>query len=328
MKNLENYLGNIGNLVETSVKNKKEFHHPKSNNSGVLTIVLIREIISPTVFRQQDPEILSIEYKGIDRIRGIANKFKYKERQKGLQILRMFGVGGKQLQNRTYISEEIKKSKKYGEVFDLNSLVFGDSTNKEETLQLKAGFLYSDALSIQEYSDSVDSTFQNRAEENGCTYDLAEKVNSSALHSQHFIKPGTIMVQTITTQGKNMTPEMLDHLLLSIGVSNSYGGRTSVSGLNIKTHIAGIFGGKVEKPVSSPYVLVDGIDENSDIEEVIRNIEDKMSSSYNMVSSHSESTEYLSSLIEKLENDDETLEKQYKNTKEKIDGLFEAWFKS
>src|SRR5690606_17003307 len=127
-------------------------------------------------------------------------------------------------------SSDLKASIK--EVFDLNSFVFGDSVLRDgSVLPCKAAAMYSDGVSTAEYIASVGKTFHNRAYEDGSLFDALKKQNSTNIFDRHFILPGTLFVQTISTVGKVMAPEALDHLLLSIGFGGAYGGQTSVSGI-------------------------------------------------------------------------------------------------
>src|SRR3546814_13900165 len=100
------------------------------------------------------------------------------------------------------------------EVFDLNSVVFGDSVIRgKPVLPVKAAVLYSDGLSLREYDASVGKTFHNRAIEDGTLYDAEKGENTNKLFDRHFIVPGTLLVQVISTHSRLLPPEGLDPLL-------------------------------------------------------------------------------------------------------------------
>jgi CRISPR-associated protein Csc2 len=245
-------------LWEDSVGSKEEtYFHPGLKNLGSVSIVLIREVIAPTVFRNAEEEITDIEIGEETYVRAVPNKFKYPEKSRSLQILRAFGVGGTMPQNKLALKEKQPAS----EAFDLNSLVFGDSTvrklsGKTVVLPVKAAVNYSDALSVLPKLFCVDKTFHNRAMEDGTLFDAESKSNSDNLFNRHFVKPGTLLVQVLSTRGKVLPLIGLKHLLLSIGFAGTYGGQTSVTGTNIRTHIVGIYGGHFEKKETSPYQIV------------------------------------------------------------------------
>ena len=184
----------------------------------------------------------------------MANKFKFGERARGLQVLRYFKAGGAAAQNKTAFGKDEKPSAK----FDMNTLLFGDSANHgTKILPVKAAAQYSDAVSVQEYGDAVDLTFHNRASEDGSLFNAQEKKNSSNLFERHFIRPGTILLQTIAFNGKVAPVEVLEHLLLSMGLAGAYGGQTSIYGVNVRNLVVGLFAGRFERDLASPYVAID-----------------------------------------------------------------------
>jgi len=216
MQTMHKYLGDLDHLTaESSDGTKDNYIHPALKNTGCISLVLIREIIAPAVFRNAEQEITDIEFNGQSHVRAVANKFKYQERSRGLQILRAYGVGGRMPQNRT----ALKKNQNPSEAFDLNALVFGDSANQDNrVLPVKAAVNYSDALGLLPYHLCVDESFHNRAAEDGTLFDPVAKKNSDNLFSRHFVSPGVLMVQVLSCRGRLLPPEGLDHLLLTIAL--------------------------------------------------------------------------------------------------------------
>ena len=91
----------------------------------------------------------------------------------------------------------------------------------------------------------------------------------------------------ISTHGKVLPQEGLDHLLLSIGFSGVYGGQTSVTGTNIRTHFVGLYGDLFTKAISSPYEILKELGEVDDgitAKDAISKIDDLVSFPENLIS--------------------------------------------
>ncbi len=329
MKKILPYLSSLDSLTNKAQVDGKEYIQPALRNLGVVSIVLVREIIAPTVFKNSDAEMTDIEIQtesGPARVvRAVPNKFKHRERARGLQLLRRFNAGGKFAQNKTNVAKDAK----YEEIFDLNSFVFGDSSVRAgSVLPVKAASLYSDGLSTRDYTMCVSKTFHNRAAEDGTLFDAAKKKNSSNIFDRHFITPGTCFVQTISTIGKVMPPEALDHLLLSIGESGVYGGQTSISGVNVRNHIVGIYASNFEQSETSPYMMAAHLidKENLSVQETIEETHRRLAPLHTVFMDSNESTEYLNGLIAQVNEEDKSLIEQYQTANEKVGNLFAEWF--
>jgi hypothetical protein len=57
---LKPFLGDIAHLTDESSDGKTTYIHPKLRNLGSVSLVLIREMIAPTVFRNLEAEITDI----------------------------------------------------------------------------------------------------------------------------------------------------------------------------------------------------------------------------------------------------------------------------
>ncbi len=341
------YLSSLTTLVQESAKDDKNVYvHPAFKNLGAVSMVLIREAIGPVIFRNAEQEITDIEIEHEVHVRAVPNKFKFIERNRGLQILRYFGTGGRLPQNKTVF----RKGQKISEVYDLNTLVFGDSAMQEaRVLSVKAAVNYSDALSIQPKEYCVDETFHNRAFEDGTLFDATEKKNSDNLFNRHFIEPGTLMVQVLSTRGKVLPPEGLDHLLLCIGFAGAYGGQTSITGTNIRTHVVGVYADQFEQAESSPYELIRQLRQQKLSETDQRSVETVKSHLHKIMTvsspetstpsadvessqrakhaacvSGNEAHTYLQNLMQKFDQDE--LRPQYQEAQEKVGNLFVQWF--
>ena len=303
---------------------------PSRRNAGHLAIAVIREIVAPTVFRNAEEEITDIEdLSSIRRVRATPSKFKFSERGRGLLVLRAFNVGGRYPQNRTAIRRGGEH--RIGEAFDLNTLVFGDSAmDGSQVLPVKATVQYSDALSTVPYSSAVGESFHNRGDETGTLWDAEQKKNSDNLFNRHFILPGTKLVQILTSNGRQLPLIGLDHLLLSLNLAGSYGGQTSVTGVNVRTHIAGIFAARFESPYSSPYVLLKNLKEEQDepkaIDRLASDIFEVMSSQYRESVGMDEISLHQKQLVEQFEKNDAVLRTRYEDAAVQVSEMFNRYF--
>ena len=327
MQALTPYLANIEQLTSTShIDDKKTYIHPKLKNLGCVSIVLIREAIAPVVFRNAEQEITDIEWLDDLYVRAVPNKFKYIERGRGLQILRALDVGGKQAQNKTLLY----KGQKPSDAFDLNTVVFGDSTNDAEkrVLPVRAAINYSDALSLKPKTYCVDETFHNRAMEDGTLFDAEMRKNSNNLFTRHFIKPGTLMVQILSTRGQVLPEIGLKHLLLSVGLAGNYGGQTSVTGINIKTHIVGIYASKFEQAITSPYELLKILKPHAeaDLIAIKATLHEALQEKHEISIQGTDATHWQYELIKAFEKSGSELEQEYKQAQPKVANLFNEWF--
>src|SRR3954466_4667460 len=101
LTSLHPFLNTLEALTHTGMTGGKTYVEPALRNLGTICIPVVREVVSPASFRNSDPEITDIAVDGVRRVRAVANKFKFGERRRGLQILRHFGAGGAMAQNRT-----------------------------------------------------------------------------------------------------------------------------------------------------------------------------------------------------------------------------------
>ncbi len=329
LEKLTDYL-NDGALVEEVVAadGKNVYMMPSRRNAGHVAIVLVREIVAPTVFRNAEEEITDVV--GLDqvrRVRAVPAKFKFGERGRGLMVLRALGVGGRLPQNRTAIGQRVD----IGRAFDLNTLVFGDSAmHGTRVLPVKAAVQYSDALGAKPYGDCVAESFHNRSDETGTLFDAEKKENSSNLFTRHYILPGTLLLQVLSANGRQLPPIGLEHLLLCLGLAGSYGGQTSVTGVNVRTHVAGIFASRLERPLSSPYELVKSLKTHSmgSVGDMVSAISEEMAGSYTVQVGFEEASSYRNQLVEDFERDDAALRKRYTQMAPKIAEMFEKHFGS
>lgn len=318
------FMGDVDRLLSVA-QGDKEYVQPALKNLGSVCLPILREVISPAVFRNQEQEITDIEAHGVRRVRAVANKFKFGERARGLQILRLYEAGGRHAQNKT----SFKKDARPSTGFDLNTVVFGDSANADKYVwPVKATAQYSDAISVASYGECVGSTFHNRASEDGSLFDAEEKKNSNNLFERHFVRPGTLLLQTITFNGRTAPMEALEHLLLSIGLAGAYGGQTSVYGVNVRSHPLGLFAARLERDISSPYVALQNMafDDPSDVAEVAGKLQAQFARQFPVVVNGADVCSVQESLVGRLERNDPALRTRYNVTADKVGKFFDAWF--
>lgn len=317
---------NDGELVEEVVaaNGKDTYLMPARHNAGHVAIALIREVIAPTVFRNAEEEISDVEDRdGVRRVRATPSKFKFGERGRGLLVLRAWNVGGRMPQNRTAVGDRMPVR----QALDLNTLVFGDSAMwGNRVLPVKAAAQYSDALSTVPYRDAVSESFHHRGDETGTLWDAEDKKNTENLFTRHFVLPGTLLVQVLTSNGRQLPPIGLDHLLLSLGLAGSYGGQTSATGVNVRTHIAGVFAARLETPLSSPYELLRELPETSSVGELASAVTKVMSKHYQAHADPDEAGGYQQQLVEAFERDSTDLRRRYEEAAPRIADLFEQHF--
>ena len=328
MKRLQPYLAEIDQLLTESQGDKNSYFHPALKNLGAVSLVVVREAIAPVIFRNAEQEITDIEFNGETWIRAVPNKFKYAERARALQILRAMKAGGRYPQNKTTIPKKGKPS----DAFDLNTLVLGDSAmHDSRVLPVRAAVNYSDGLSLKPKYHCVEESFHNRAAEDGTLFDAEKKKNSDNLFTRHFIRPGTLMIQVLSTRGKVLPLIGLKHLLLSIGLAGSYGGQTSTTGTNIRSHFVGIYADKFEQPISSPYELIKalGHNESSDpmtVASVTTAVDQIMAPLHQTAITGAEIDQWLTALIDDFNQPGRALEQEYQEAASHVAELFDQWF--
>lgn len=324
MNEIERFLPRLDEIIASS-DGETPYIHPKLKNTGAVSIVLLRNVIAPLIIRNSEEEITDIDVDGKLHVRAVPLKFKYPERNRGLQILRALNAGGNLPQNKSYLS----KGSKISEVFDLNTLVFGDSMNHydKRVLPVKAAVNYSDALSVSPKEQCVDQSFHIRGMEDGTLFDAESKKNTDNLFTTHFVSPGTSLIQVVSTRGKLLPMIGLKHLLLSIGLCGTYGGRTSAIGTNVETQFVGIYGSEFERSVDSPYVLLKKITDAQATHPNLVNLVHEVLSSVHLVSLASEKVnKFVQALVDQFETEDSLLLDEYSKAKTIIGEYFESWF--
>jgi CRISPR-associated protein Csc2 len=302
---------------------------PALPEAQCIAIPLLREAIAPILVRNNDAdEVTDMVLAGHNRVRIIASKTKGVERRRGAQILRALGMGGWTAANKA----AVPKGKKPGEVFDLNSFVFGDSGmiddgGKKHVAPIHAAVLYSDAISIQPKREIIHSVFrQGGISEDGGNFDAEDKKSSNNIFTTYAVSPGALFVQCLVLPGRRLTRAALDHLLLSIGMSGAYGGATAVTGTNLRTYGAGIYWGRLERAINAPGEMLKAIGDARDVGSVLEALEAAFSGAYPNGIARSAVDSALETLNGHFEAGSPELLAQYANAREQTASLFDAWF--
>ncbi|MEN8219537.1 MAG: type I-D CRISPR-associated protein Cas7/Csc2 [Pseudomonadota bacterium] len=305
----------------------KPFDIPALPKAQCIVIPVVREAIAPLIIRNNDADMITdIELANELRVRMIASKTKGVERRRGSQILRSFGLGGRAAANKAYVKD------KPSDVFDLNTFVFGDSAtggkSKKSIYPVHAAVLYSDAISVQPYDLLIDDVFrQGGISEEYVSYDPEKQKTSSNIFTTRSVRPGALFIQTLVMLGHRITKESFNHLLLSIGLAGSYGGATATTGTNLKTHLAGVYWGKIERSINAPSQLLEKLETDSTAAGLVEEIPKLMQEAY----PHHIEVETLNAHVQKLiadfESVNNSLKNDYENAAVKMRELFDAWFK-
>jgi CRISPR type I-D-associated protein Csc2 len=309
----------------------KPFEIPVLPEAQCIVIPVIREAIAPLIIRNNDADMITdIELADELRVRMIASKTKGVERRRGSQILRTLGLGGRAAANKAYVKN------KPSEVFDLNTFVFGDSAtggkSKKSIYPVHAAVLYSDAISVQPYDSLIDDVFrQGGISEEYVSYDPETQKTSSNIFTTRSVRPGALFIQTLVMLGHRITKESFNHLLLSIGLAGSYGGATATTGTNLKTHLAGVYWGKIERGINAPSQLLKKLKYDTTVADLVKQIAQLMQGKE--AYPHHIDVEALNAHVQQLiaafesEPVNQELKNDYEKAAVEMRELFDAWFK-
>ena len=330
LNDLRPFLGDANAMIAESSTGSQDrtYIHPALKNAGSVSLVLVREAIAPAIIRNQDEEMTDIDIAGERHLRATPSKFKHKEKGRGLQILRHFGVGGRFPQNRIVVNEKDAPST----ALDINAFVFGESANRgKNVLPVKAAVMYSHGVGLQPYDVCVGQTFHNRANESGTLWNDEEKKNSNNIFTRHFVKPGAVYIQTLSTSGRLMPLEALVHLLLSVGEAGAYGGQTSLTGTNFRTRIVGAYASRFEHASTVPDEIVKALrDQHQDlhvnVDAVVNAIHAIAAPGHNVVLTGAAMETERARLMAALSANDPALAAMYEGFAPQVGTLFDAWF--
>ncbi len=326
MSTFNDLLATLPTTMSAEYELKEVVTIPRLPQSQCIVLPLVRTSIAPILIRNNDAELTTDLYvAGMNRIRMIASKTKGVERRRGAQILRMLGIGGFAAANKAFKP----KNKPVSTVFDLNTVLFGDSAKGTEKAiyPVHAAVLYSDAISVEPVARQIDAVFrQGGVYEDGGTFDAENKKTSSNIFTTYSVKAGTRFVQTLVLTGNRVTREALDHLLLAIGLAGAYGGATAITGTNLQTTLAGIYWGALERPINAPGQILAHLDVDNTTEQTVTQVADLFGKEYPHGIAPGAAGDYVADLVHRLEEGDAALLRQYGHGAEQAAQLFDAWF--
>lgn len=314
--------------VQNYTLSKDPFDIPVLPHAQCIVIPVVREVIAPLVIRNNDSDtITGMELNHKTHVRMIASKTKSVERRRGAQILRTLTVGGRAAANKAYIPDNTRPS----DVFDINTFVFGDAANSKagNVYPVHSAVLYSDAISIQPLASTQNDVFRTGGiAEDGGNYDAETQKSSNNIFTTRSVEPGTFLVQSIVLLGNRITKATLNHLLLSIGLSGSYGGTTATTGTNLRTRLGGIFWGSFERDINAPSQMLKIVQDITplSLENVITTLQNQFAQSYPNSISAQETNQHIIKLINDFEATNMDLISDYRVASVEIMKLFDSWF--
>lgn len=207
-----------------------------------LTIIVDRETIGPFVNRSTDPSdtIRYRDHEGRQLVRVPSRKFKSKEKLRGLEICRAYGLVAHEYEYNNVQKNELLNNP--------NSILFGDTNVQGDAAGLPSKFIYGEGLSTEEVSNIAQPLTHNALSEEGTMWDRSTGSFRTSLFETLSVLPGAHIVQTITIDSP--TPESLAHLFNCL-TATRYGAQTSVTGPNIKNRVIGIIATREEPPVTA-----------------------------------------------------------------------------
>lgn len=235
-------------IGEENFVNKSDGNRPllALRTNKRVTLIIDREIIGPFINRSTDPSD-TIRYRaptGRQYVRVPSRKFKSKEKLRGLEVCRAYGLvnPGYEYNNVTEIDQ----------MNNPNSVLFGDTNVQGDAAGLPSKFIYGEGLSTDEVANIAQPLTHNALSEEGTMWDKTKGSFRTSLFETMSILPGAHIVQTITLDSP--TPETLMHLILCLRATR-YGAQTSVTGPNIKNHVIAYVASRDELPITA-YTLV------------------------------------------------------------------------
>ncbi len=205
-------------------------------------VVIDREIIGPFVNRSTDPSD-TIRYRdpsGKQLVRVPARKFKSKEKLRGLEICRSYGLVHQDYEYNAVAEKDYMNNP--------NSVLFGDTQTQGDAAGIPSKFIYGEGLSTDEVTKIAQPLTHNALSEEGTMWDRRTSSFRTSLFETFSILPGAHVLQTITVDSP--TPEALAHLFMCLRATR-YGAQTSVTGANIRNNVIAILATTDEPPVTA-----------------------------------------------------------------------------
>ena len=204
-----------------------------------VTLVVLRTVTDPTLFRSTDSERAETqEFGGVIHAQVNGEKFVSKERLTGLNLCRELDEGENVIAKEYTYNEPMKGLLK-SQTADL--LTYGlVGTESGGTFSQKSHVIEGYTYSLEPY-DLMNRETHNALYETGTMIkmdDNKKREQSEALFNPVKVQPGTHFVHFITLEAG--TREMLLYLIHNILNTGRYGARETRTGRNVKNEIVGL----------------------------------------------------------------------------------------
>jgi len=227
------------------------------------TLVVLRTITDPTLFRSTDSERAETqEFNGVIHAQVNGEKFVSKERLTGLNLCRELDEN-ENIITKGYTYNEPINSIPKSQTADL--LTYGlAGTVSGATFSQKSHVIEGYTYSLEPY-DLMNRETHNALYETGTMIKVDEnkkKKQSEALFNPVKVQPGTHFVHFITLEAG--TKEMLLYLIHNILNTGRYGARETRTGRNVKNEIVGIITSAGDSSLSCGELIYDHLTETKD----------------------------------------------------------------
>ena len=220
-----------------------------------VTLVVHREIIEPTLFRNSNHDRAETQKFG-DKLHAQVNgeKFTSKERLTGLDLLRRLD------------DELVHEGYAYNEPTDLKgslnvgTLTYGLAGTGDQDFAIKSRVVEGYTYTTEEY-DLMNKETRNAVYESG-TMRTEEGEQSEALFDFVKVQPGNSLVHFITLEAA--TPEMLLYVLHNLLNTGKYGARETRTGRNVRNSVIGVVLGAHDTSLSTGELLMEYHDAGDD----------------------------------------------------------------
>jgi len=220
-----------------------------------LTLVVLRTVTEPTLFRNTDPERAeTIKLNGNLHAQVNGEKFVSKERLTGLNLCRELDKDGDIISPEYTYNEPTSLPK--SQTSDM--LTYGlAGTVTGKTFSQKSRVIEGYTYGLESY-DIMNKETHNALYESGTMTD-EERVQSESLFNPVKVQPGTHFVHFITLEAG--TKEMLLYVAYNILNTGRYGARETRTGRNIKNELVGLITSSCDSCLSSGELLRDYLKE-------------------------------------------------------------------
>lgn len=219
-----------------------------------VTLVVKRDVVEPTLFRNTDPTRAEIQRFGDDEYHAQANgeKFTSKERLTGLDLLRKLQEDHEDL-NLIKDSYTYNEDTGFSESINMDALTYGLVGTGDSDFAMKSRVIEGYTYTSEEY-DLMDEEARNAIYETGTMRD-EENEQARSLFKQVRVQPGNSFIHFVTLE--SATAEMLLYVIHNILNTSRYGAKETRTGHNMENKIIGTITGDYDTTLSTGELLMD-----------------------------------------------------------------------